>query len=403
MDRESLRRETSGLSPARAGQRDKAIDSLKSIAIVSVIIIHVTSYGWDVYSINSAGWIINMMWACLARPAVPVFLMCSGALMLAPERALPTRKLFLKNLPRIILSMLVWAMAYKVYAIGAGGDLTFAALIQGAKEVLVFNQEFHFYYIHMTILVYVCLPVTRLIVARGERRLSEYCLALWFIFGVIYPTAINFWPFYLISGFARQWMLNMTYASIGYGMLGFYIRRVASGAGTRKWHALSLGFGFCLAFFGTWIICVRANAFADAFLGGMSVGVAFMATGIFGLVSAAYPAADAAPASDTVPDFDTAPAFDAAPASDTKKKNPAPKRGLTKEAIAKTTKYLSDASFCVYLAHVFFLRVLENAGWFSGWMSPVLFAPLTAAGILFASLLVYAVLSRIPIVNRWLI
>ena len=145
-------------------QRDQAIDILKSIAIASVVLIHVTSHGWGVYEINSVDWVANMFWATLARPAVPVFLMCSGALMLPPEVGLTLRKLYMKNLLRVVLAMYFWAIAYKVYHMLTQGGVSVDALARGLKQVLVFNQEFHLYYIHMIILVYACLPVTRIII-----------------------------------------------------------------------------------------------------------------------------------------------------------------------------------------------------------------------------------------------
>jgi len=297
-----------------------------------------------------------MFWASVTRSAVPLFLMCSGALFLDPERELSLKKLYTKYLPRVIAAMLVWAMAYKTSNIISSGNLSAGALWQAIKEVLTFNQEFHLYYTHIIIMAYICLPVVRIITANASKRQLEYCIAIWFVFGILYPTVGSFWPLSLLAAWQRQWMINMTYASIGYMLLGHYVSRVSSLR--RRHYAVLLGFGLSFVFFGTWIMCALKGEFYDGFLGGMSVGVAAMATGIY---------------------------------------------GICPDKKSRIAAWCSKGSFCVYLVHVFFLRLL-NAEWLLGSiLVPAVSAPLITMAIFLCSLGVYALLSRIPVVNKWLV
>ena len=80
---------------------------------------------------------------------MPVFFLCSGALLLDPDRDLSLRKLWGRNILHILLAMWVWAFAYKVYGLLPGG-ISLAGLWQGAKEVLLFHHEFHLYYLHIS-------------------------------------------------------------------------------------------------------------------------------------------------------------------------------------------------------------------------------------------------------------
>ena len=336
--------------------RDNKVDLLKTIAVLCVITIHVTSYGWDRFTIGTFSWTANMFWASVTRAAVPLFLMCSGAIFLAPGRELTIKKLYTRYLPRVIAAMLVWAMAYKISHMISGRSLNASGLLQALKEVLIFNQEFHLYYIHIIILVYVYLPVIRLVTANATKKQLEYCIAVWFALGILYPTVGGFWPISLISGFPRQWMINMTYAAIGYLILGYYVRYVST---FRRSHYLAMLIGgFLVVFFGTWYMCVRNGYFYDGFLGGMSVGVALMAAGISGVC----------------PDIKSRP-----------------------------VEWCSGASFCIYLVHVFFLHLFEKAGFTISFITPALSAPVITAAIFLCSSAVCAVLSRIPIVNKWLI
>ena len=351
-------------------ERDYQIDLVKATAIYCVITIHVTSYGWSLFPAGSFSWVANMFWASLTRAAVPLFLMCSGALFLDPKRELPLKRLYTKYLPRVIAAMVAWAFGYKIYDLAGRGRATGAALWHAFKEVLLFNQEFHFYYIHIIILAYVCLPVLKAFTAKAEKKELEYALAVWFAFGIVYPTVIRFWPFRLIEGYPLQWMGNMTYTALGYLTLGYYLKYAAP-PGRGKSLAL-LGGGFALVFFGTWIMCVRLGAFYDGFLGGMTAGVALMAAGIFGVCghSAGHRAGGGG---------------DGAP------------------AVFRICVWVSKASFCIYLSHVFFLYSFEKDGLTVALFPAALSAPLIAAAIFLCGCGVYAVLAWIPVVNRWLI
>lgn len=336
--------------------RDSHVDMVKTVAIFCVIVIHVSSGGWGIYPMGSCNWISNMFWASLTRAAVPLFLMCSGALLLDPEKELPLKKLYGKNLPRVIVAMFFWAFAYMVYHLIDGNQLSVSALTHAVKELLIFKHEFHLYYVHIIILVYVFLPITRSFVKNADHKTMMYALAVWFALGILYPTLRYFWPFNLITGFPVQWVINMSYSAIGYGILGYYIKHRSSI--NRRIYLLMLIGGFIITFGGTWIINVARGSFQDVFLGGMSVGTALMAAGFFGFLPA--------------------------------------KR-------YRGASIISKASFCIYLVHVFFMYLCGKVGLTLDLLPNILSVPVITIAIFACSCGVYALLSRIPLVKKWLI
>ena len=74
-------------------QRNSGIDLIKTVAIFFVVMIHCGDFSGTV---GSGVWTASLGWTGLARPAVPLFLMCTGALMLPPEKELPLKKLWLR-------------------------------------------------------------------------------------------------------------------------------------------------------------------------------------------------------------------------------------------------------------------------------------------------------------------
>lgn len=203
-------------------KRSVSIDLIKTIAIIGVVVIHTCSLGYQ-NPLMSANWLSSVFWGCLSRASVPLFFMCSGALLLDPDKPLSFKKLYTRNLPRIVLALFFWALCYKAYHLIAADNLNTAAIVQAAKELLLFRHEYHLYFLHIMMLVYVLLPIMRVFTRHASRTELRYALILWFLLGIVYPTLRPYWPLSLLGGIPSQWMLNMTYAAIGYGLLGYYI------------------------------------------------------------------------------------------------------------------------------------------------------------------------------------
>ena len=125
-----------------------------------------------------------------------------------------------------------------------------------------------------------------------------------------------------------------------------------------------LAAGWAAVFGGTLYFSLRDGALTELFYHGMTPGVCLMAAGVYGLVR------------DMAGDAPTGPVL----------------------------SFLSKGSFCVYLVHVFFLYAFRGLGFTALAFGPRLLSTLALAAVILAcSYTAYAVLSRVPVVNRWLI
>lgn len=118
-----------------------------------------------------------------------------------------------------------------------------------------------------------------------------------------------------------------------------------------------------MTFGGTWLASCSAGALSGHFLEGMSVGVCLLAAGLYGLCIAA-PVGDRA---------------------------------------ERVLSFVSRASFCVFLVHIFFLKVFARFGLTALAGPAVVTVPVLSALLLGCGCGVYAVLSRIPGGRRWLV
>lgn len=344
-------------------QRNIAIDLVKAIAIIFVVAIHTCAEGFY-FPLDSSQFIATTIIRSFVSPAVPLFLIASGALMLKPEKELPVSRLWKKNILRLVVAMLFWATAYKMLYLAATDNFSTSSILNAIKEVLIFDQEFHLYYIHITLLVYAFLPVTRTFVKNADDSILKYFLVVWYVLAVIYPTAYMYWPIKLIQGFPIQWMINMTYAAIGYGVAGFYFSKKPTSLKTSL--ILSV-LGFAGVFTLTYFYSLKTNTLYDVYLGGMSLPVSITAFGAFNLCKHI---ASLIQKSKVASDF---------------------------------IVFLSKASFCIYLVHIFVLRAFVYFGLDATTFHPGLSIHLITVSNICISLLIYLVLSKIPFVNKWLI
>lgn len=342
--------------------RNQAVDLVKTVAICAVIVTHVTAPAFGMGDVGSAPWLTALFWASVSHASVPLFLMASGALLLDPGRELTLRKLYTKNFPRLLIALLFWAVCYKLFIMVLFGGVTVPGLIQAGKELVLFRHEEHLYYLHIMLLVYAFLPLTRLVSCHAPRHVAAYLLGLWALLGIIYPTVKDFWPFTLLVGIPQQWRMNMTYASIGYTLLGWYL---SSGSKDRRrwlWAGCAAA-GIAAGFIGSWAASNAAGSLRLGFLEGMGVPMCLLAVGIYQLCGRARLPAWA----------------------------------------VRLTEWISRGSFCVFLVHIFFLKTFAHFGLTAQVGPAIVTVPMMTLLLLGCSMAVYALLRRIPVVNRWLI
>ncbi|MCI8302382.1 MAG: acyltransferase family protein, partial [Oscillospiraceae bacterium] len=233
-------------------RRDGAVDLAKALAICAVVLIHCSANHFAHHPAGSFQWLAACFWGSVSRWAVPVFLLCSGALMNAPGRDLPLKKLFSRYLLRLALALAVWAGLYELLRIYTGqGSAPLSQLaVQSAKNWLTGTTYYHLYYFYFAIALYLALPLTRLIARHASRAELRYLLALWFLTGSVIPFCRYFPPFDQLGASLLRYSLPAIFLSPGLGLLGWYLGQHPPKS-CREGLVLFLA-GFGVTFLGTW-------------------------------------------------------------------------------------------------------------------------------------------------------
>lgn len=111
--------------------------------------------------------------------------MISGTLFL--DREISMKKIYSKNILRLVISFFVWSSIYAVFVHGSVMD----------KVTAIIKGPFHMWFIFMIIGLYICLPIIKAIVKNPFT--AKYFLVIALIVTFIFPTVTS-----LISTFGSQ-------------------------------------------------------------------------------------------------------------------------------------------------------------------------------------------------------
>lgn len=196
------------------------LDVARILATFAVIFIHAasskpnwTSFGFETYEWNA----FNFFTSC-SRWAVPVFCMISGALFLDPDRKVDTKKLYTKNILRMIISYVFWSAFYIATRYESLRELTPAKIF---KQFAL--GHYHMWFIFLIIGFYILVPVLRKITS--DKNTLMYFTAISVIFTVVVPTLLLLPKLDWTSPAVSKMFMYMPVGYTCYFILGYVINK----------------------------------------------------------------------------------------------------------------------------------------------------------------------------------
>ncbi len=189
-------------------------DRLRNIATVLVIAIHIAApiaHGYP--DINTWWWWAGNWWNALARPAVPLFVMLSGFLLLSKDYELPV---FLKKrFSRIVVPALFWMCIYMLYNFIAKGDP--ATILDALKKIVTGPVHYHLWFIYLIIGLYLVYPILRPWIKSASERDLLYFLILCMLATWVYKILLVF------GNVSIGIYFELANNNCGYFVLGYYL------------------------------------------------------------------------------------------------------------------------------------------------------------------------------------
>lgn len=198
-------------------RRSLHIDIIKIVAIFGVVFNHTGNYGFTLYTIStdSPFYWLYLFLSIICKAAVPLFFMCSGALLVGKEETL--KKLFVHRVARFLFVLLVVPLLVYLFLIRrdiSSFDIGYYFRTLYSREIVGAHW---FLYSYMSALL--LLPFIRPIAKSMDGSKIIYLFSLNIMFAGIIPTVLDLCGLPPINTnfslpFATAW--NLFYMVIGY-------------------------------------------------------------------------------------------------------------------------------------------------------------------------------------------
>ena len=157
---------------------------IRTIAIIAVVVQHVTSQTLVKTEFWDFDWQVAQSIHVMVQWCVPLFLMVSGIFLLDPEREIPIKKIYTSYIWRMLQAIIIMVpLHFFVNEIICGGksitdpqfqrDLVYSLVCSSGNQV--------YWYMYMMIGLYVYLPIFRKIVQNSSKNELIYFLVVVFL------------------------------------------------------------------------------------------------------------------------------------------------------------------------------------------------------------------------------
>ena len=335
------------------------IDNLKVVSLFAVVILHTASpLLMDFKNADTGYWLVGDFYNALVRFGVPVFVMITGALLLHREYEVTD---FLKRrLSRILWPFLLWSFIYIAYA-WYDEEIVFSDSIwtnvHAVLHQLKYGAYYHLWYVYMLIGLYLFMPIISKFVRNASEKEIRYFLLVWFVVMIFsQPYLSRFQPLIDVHYFIGY---------SGYLVLGHYLAFIELPEKGIK-TPLVIYFFLCLISItiGTYFLSVSTKGLSTAMYEPLGPFIVLYASGAF-LLARVF-------------------VF----------KLP--------EVVVKLRAIAGGLSLGIYLCHALFLTLLDGQGINYKLFNPVFSIPLTALACFLLSSFLIFIISKIPVIGRYI-
>lgn len=339
--------------------RANYLDAIRVFATFTVIVLHISARHWRLSPVGDLDWHIYNIYDSLVRFSMPMFFMISGALFLNPQKELPLKRLYSKNIRHIATALLFWSAFYLV----ARNLLANIPLPWDHVLSQIALGHYHQFFLFVLLGMYIQLPLLRPIAAQKESLIYFIILAF-----LLVPVAnlLAFHPFFdlWIGNYSGYFQVHMVQGYTGFFLWGYYLHRYSLSTEHRRMVYLLAILSCAVTILGTYYVSAVAGSSVETFYYYFLPTTYFTATAVFLWFQ--------------------------------QRKFP--------EKLEKFCTFLNPITFGIYLFHDVVMNLLlsvlptENLGIFA-----LFTIPLLSLTVFFLSFLVIYPLYQIPFLRKWIL
>jgi len=200
-------------------------DCARIFSMFSIILLHSAGNGCEktLLKRNDKNWIIVCIYNCATRFGVPMFTLLSGTFILDPSKKFSFKKLFGHNILRLATAFTFWSTVNALLNIYLYKKNELSDFFK-----LFFVGEEYLWFIFMIIGCYLISPFLRLF--SDDIVLSRYFLGLCVFWSSFIPTLKNIFKLYRLKDaeteldtWTSRWHYHFTLEFVGYFVAGYHI------------------------------------------------------------------------------------------------------------------------------------------------------------------------------------
>ena len=338
------------------------VDLIRAVAIVLVIIIHVTSsllYRWGKSPL--AVWMTGNIYDSLARIAVPLFFMVSGALLLGKQE--PLQDFFRKRASKLLIPFMFWTLFYLAWRCNVTA-VDSCSRKNIMRFLLVDGTYYHLWFLYALMGLYLITPLVRVVATSTEKNILWYFIILWLIFQPGLAILDTFWKINIGVS------LPAATGYIGYFVLGYLLNEVNLSKHSLLATLIIWLLSTAATIIGTYVMSARVGEYFPFFYDYLNLSVILASVSAFILLKSLI--------NPNVSDINS--------------------------HAVKLLNQISVASFGIYLVHAFVLDVIGGhipLIHFNVEMgNPIWSIPLVSGMTFVISFLAVIILQKIPVINH---
>jgi surface polysaccharide O-acyltransferase-like enzyme len=209
------------------------IDYLKITAMLGVVMSHSLAETLNDH-VLSLQWHISNVLIGLVSPAVGIFYMVSGALILSSRHTNDIKYLWTHRLVKIVVPFIIWSAITVGVLMQVAGQFKVGTWFN--KLLLIYHQFpiIPFWFLYPLIGFYLISPMIKAFVDNASNKLIDYILAVWFVTNILFPFLVEVLPHKYGIYFTYIPNSNMIFLgqTFGYFLLGYRLSKIQVKANT---------------------------------------------------------------------------------------------------------------------------------------------------------------------------
>lgn len=333
-------------------------DILRIMAAFAVVMLHVAGARVVIEPAGNDRFMWATFFDCVTRWSVPLFIMLSGMLFLRKDKEISIKRLYTRNILRIVTAFVFWSFVYGVYGAYSETHQIKEALIIGFERIP--KGPTHMWYLFRIVGLYMVLPFVKRMTDNFTKREAEYFIGLGFVITFVTKTLSDLKVLTPYIDYINNFEICVAAGYVCLFVAGWYIDNFDHKLPFRICAYLSGIAGFVYMFVTTVHFSKERGFIADEFMSFKSVGAFTMAFALMLLFKQLF------------------------------KEKTLPRRLVSH--IAMWSKY----TFGIYLVHAMLLNISTGKGWFVLTNMPYAGIPLEALIVFVISGIIAGIISWFP-------